>query len=139
MKYAVLPQLPLEIFIIEWESVDKPMPGEVEVKTGVVSGKPKEVETEPVKVTPVKTSSAPKVSDSFTLDFITEIKSHNHLLAGVLRSCEIDNSKEGVLQILAISKFHKDKLEEEKSMIILQEAVEKLTGKKHTVSIILRG
>lgn len=142
IKSAVLPQLPLEIFIVEWMSTDSSAT-KVEVEEVVVKTKT-EIKAEPVrqeepKVEVKKESSTVSKSGSFASDFINEVKNHNHLLAGVLRSCEVESGNDNSVQISAISKFHKEKLEEQKSIIILQEVAEKLTGVKQQISIVLRG
>jgi len=45
---------------------------------------------------------------------LEEVKNHNHLIAGVLRSCSVEDVQDGKLKIVAKSKFHAEKLEEEK-------------------------
>jgi len=76
---------------------------------------------------------------SFSDSFINEVKNHNHLIAGVLRSCEIEEEKSEILEIFAISKFHKEKLEEKKSKLILEEVANKLLQKSVKIHITLRG
>ncbi len=143
IKSAVLPQLPLEIFIVEWMSTDLSAATKVEVEETVEKAKT-EMKTEIIRQTDSKAevkkeNSTVSKSGSFASDFINEVKNHNHLLAGVLRSCEVESGKDNLVQISAISKFHKEKLEEEKSIIILQEVAEKLTGVRQQISIVLRG
>ncbi len=128
-KYAVLPQLPLELALVEWS------------ENGSF---PKATSEAPIaQPTPIN-SSASKISstsksDSFSTNFINEVKEHNHLIAGVLRSCEIEGIKGDGLQIVAISKFHKEKLEEEKSITILSEVAKNLSGKNVKINVLLRG
>lgn len=119
IKYAVLPQLPLELMIVEWsEGVQN---SEFRTQSSVPS----------VRATPAK-------NDDFYESFINGVKGHNHLIAGVLRSCEVEFAN-GSLKIIAISKFHKEKLEESKTFQILQDVAENLIGKKVVLDIILRG
>ncbi|OGH11323.1 MAG: DNA polymerase III, subunit gamma and tau [Candidatus Levybacteria bacterium RIFCSPLOWO2_01_FULL_36_13] len=122
-KYAVLPQLPLELMIVEWSERAQSLEFRVQNSQGnqVAAG---------------RLPSAGKL-DSFYNDFINEVKVHNHLIAGVLRSCEIEQTN-GSMQIIAISKFHKEKLEESKTFKILQDVAEALVGKKVKLDIILR-
>lgn len=153
-KYAVLPQLPLELMLVEWTSsasqasalrshsdLDEFSNASVPAvgfhpSSGYVR--------QPADL--AKTSSrqnAPRAltnssSDTFSQDFISEVKNYNHLIAGVLRSCEINNSKSGIMEIFALSKFHKEKLEEQKSMLILEDAARKLLSKKVKISVVLR-
>lgn len=124
-KFSVLPQLPLELFFIEW------------------SGSQKEVQSvlpqKPLGDKPQIIKSSISAKTTFADDFINEVKNYNHLIAGVLRSCEIEEGKDGNLEISAISKFHKEKLEEQKSMIILEEVINKLLQKNLKIHITLRG
>lgn len=123
-KYSFLPNLPLEIMVIEWNSkTDEKIDTVVQDPSG---------ESNNAKILAIK-------SEDFFENFTREVKEQNNLLAGVLRSCFADKVLNGKLEIVARSKFHKEKLEENKSMIILQEVAAKLTGKKVKVSIILRG
>lgn len=129
-KYSVLPQLPLELAIVEWTQDSNP---------AVALPKSTDSQDLPFVKKPVTTSVIHPKGNVFADDFIKEVKNYNHLIAGVLRSCEIENVDGDILEIIAISKFHKEKLEEEKSTLILQEVAEKLTGKKVKINIILRG
>lgn len=128
-KSAVLPQAPLELAIMEW----------AEGKEIVL----KDFEDE-IKTVSEKALSTPKASvkivhnDSFT-NLIDEVKNHNNLLAGVLRSCSVNEVKNGKLEIIARSKFHKEKLEEEKAIKILEEAAQKIFNKKINVTILQGG
>lgn len=116
-KYAVLQQLPLELLLVEWADQDNSTP---------------ELSQEP-KTVPLK----PKAQEGdFTSSFINEVKSHNHLIAGVLRSCEIE-TKDGSLRIVAISKFHKEKLEDSKTFEILENVAMNLLSKKVKIEIVL--
>ncbi|MBI3984514.1 MAG: DNA polymerase III subunit gamma/tau [Candidatus Levybacteria bacterium] len=124
-KFSVLPSLPLELLVVEWgqersSDLSQSVSEKTEVRQGAVNIKPKQT------------------VNNFSDTFINEVKNHNHLVAGVLRSCEIENGKE-TLEIYAISKFHKDKLEEQKSMDILLEVANKLLQKETKIHITLRG
>ncbi|MBI2026001.1 MAG: hypothetical protein HYT06_01320, partial [Candidatus Levybacteria bacterium] len=124
-KYAIIPSLPLELLVAKWSKIS---PGFWEVE---------EEKTEITTPTSNTTKAKSKLS-SFSQNFINEVKDHNHLIAGVLRSCEIENGKES-LEIFAISKFHKEKLEEQKSIDILKTVANKLLQKPMKIHITLRG
>jgi DNA polymerase-3 subunit gamma/tau len=125
-KLAVLPQTPLELVIMEWS----------ENKNEVLSEKKEEPQkeevTEEIKV--VKS-----LSNDFFTNLIDEVKNHNNLLAGVLRSCTANEIKNGSLEIIARSKFHKEKLEEDKAIKVLEDSAYKILGKKINVTIIQGG
>ena len=57
------------------------------------------------------------------------------MIAGVLRSCSADEIKNNKLKIVAKSKFHKEKLEEAKTIKLLEEAADKIFGDKVKVQI----
>lgn len=126
-KFSVLPQAPLELAIMEWseENIEK----EIEASKDETKD---EVLEEKVKVI------NPKTNDFFS-NLIDEVKIHNNLLAGVLRGCSANEIKNGTLEIVARSKFHKEKLEETKALEILEKALEKISGKKINVTIIQGG
>ena len=123
-KYSVLPQLPLELVLVEWSGV---------------YGNAAEVLSESIAVKTAVSAPASMPRPSFSDNFINEVKNHNHLIAGVLRSCEIENANGEKLEIFAISKFHKEKLEEQKSRLILEEVANKLLQKPTKIHITLRG
>lgn len=125
-KYAVLPQMPLEIVVLEWGSKEESTPLKVESS----------IEEVPVVVNPTPRSNS---SNSFFGQFMDEVKLENHLIAGVLRSCSAEEVADGKLNILANSKFHKEKLEEAKTMVLLEEAAEKLLKKKIKIQIFIKG
>ena len=128
-KSAVLPQAPLELAIMEW----------TEEKEGVL----KDSNTF-IKVVKQEEVTSPKTpikhtGNDFFNNLIEEVKNHNNLLAGVLRSCSANEIKDSKLEIIARSKFHKEKLEEEKAMKILEEAAQKVFNRKINVTILQGG
>lgn len=124
-KFSVLPQLPLELLFVGWCQAEKE----------VMQALPQK----PLEDKPQVIKSSVFSKTTFADEFINEVKNYNHLIAGVLRSCEIEEGKDGSLEISAISKFHKEKLEEQKSMIILDEVTNKLLQKETKIHITLRG
>jgi DNA polymerase-3 subunit gamma/tau len=129
-KSAVLPQAPLELAIMEWAE------GRVEVLE-----EPEKLVKEVAKEEPItypKPSVRSTTNDSFN-SLIDEVKNHNNLLAGVLRSCSANEIKDGKLEIIARSKFHKEKLEEEKAIKILEEAAKKVFNRQINVTILQGG
>ena len=127
-KSAVLPQAPLELAIMEWTEEKE----EVEDSNTFIKVVKQEEVTSPK--TPIK-----HTGNDFFNNLIEEVKNHNNLLAGVLRSCSANEIKDSKLEIIARSKFHKEKLEEEKAMKILEEAAQKVFNKKINVTILQGG
>jgi DNA polymerase-3 subunit gamma/tau len=143
-KTAILAQMPLELMILEWGERDKSEEiAEVAHENFLVPARtthtvhgisPADVHSENFV-----SSSQSSQSSSFFSKLIDEVKLQNHLVAGVLRSCSVEEVKNGKLRIVAKSKFHKEKLEEAKTLKILEECAEKMLGRKLNIQIILGG
>ena len=139
-KFAVLPQLPLELAIVEWVSL---------TQLPLVTEEPLDTNTEPkVSESVSKVSEKPKPSKSTSGDasldklwetLIEKIKPYNHSVAGVLRGCTIKSFDKKSLTIETSYKFHKEKLEETKTRKILEEVIKEITGDNVQVSVLLRG
>lgn len=160
-KYAVLPQAPLELAVLEWteDKNENPAPrslSDFDESSNASAARPSELQrsgvgspsirTTPLTAPRAHVNSKPSMSISnslsggqssgFFLALINEVKQHNNLLAGVLRSCRANEIKNGNLEIIARSRFHKEKLEEAKSIKVLEEAAEKLSNNKINVKIL---
>jgi len=158
-KSAVLLQMPLELVVLEWASEgsdgasDLPhVAGDAQEKIiKTQSSTPSLSESRQIK--PDKNSSSAKTStfnspangqisnakNGELNDLINEVKLQNPLVAGLLRSCSIEEIKNSKLNIIASSKFHKEKLEEQKAMNILKDSADKIFGEKLNIQIILGG
>jgi DNA polymerase-3 subunit gamma/tau len=153
-KTAILAQMPLELAILEWGEEKKDGDGSFShaesdaqqsvqesnsVQASLSGNRQSEEKENSTKSAPISNSlSGGKSSNSFTA-LIEEVKNHNHLIAGVLRSCSVEDVQDGKLKIVAKSKFHAEKLEEEKTLKILEEAATKVYGKEIKVQIIQGG
>ncbi len=127
IKYAVLPQLPLELTIIEWASLtEAPIESQVETKEAVK-----------VESTIKKPLSKSPENDNILESLIEEIKKENFSIAGVLRGCKLERSNNSELVLSTSFKFHKERLSEEKIIKLVEEKIEKITGKKIKFSIEL--
>lgn len=69
--------------------------------------------------------------------YIHDIKQYNHTIAGVLRSCHINQLDKEKLIIGTAYKFHKERLSDGKTLGILESVCKTLTGKSMTVEVIL--
>lgn len=139
LKYAVLPQLPLEMAVIEWggkESNDVAGPAARQpqafptrlTRRGPPLGAPR-------LASPAIDSSTP--NEGFWPKFIEKVRPYNHSVAGVLRGCSLKDYNGDKLVIETKFKFHKERLDERKVRDILEKASEDITGKKVEVSVIL--
>ncbi|MFH1186931.1 MAG: DNA polymerase III subunit gamma/tau [Candidatus Levyibacteriota bacterium] len=129
LKYTVLPQLPLELLIMEWceepkEKVTKDL----------------NIPIENSKAKPILLTSKQSINTNTDNDIwqrlIDKVKTHNHSIAGVLRGGSLKSWEDGKVIIETNFKFHKEKLDEAKE--ILEEACEEISGKKANVSILLK-
>jgi DNA polymerase-3 subunit gamma/tau len=164
-KTAVLAQMPLEMAVIEWvEEGDNhgSVPNGAEVDTKIFSlpaqGSKKvnlksEDSNESSKnfVSPRASNStisnsftngstsAPIVKNNVLEKLIDEVKKQNPLVAGLLRSCSAEELKNSKLNIIASSKFHKEKLEDAKAIQILSDSATKIFGKEIQVQVLMGG
>jgi DNA polymerase-3 subunit gamma/tau len=150
-KYAVLEQLPLELAIVEWVSeesalkspsrLDKFSDASTPAQLGARSPSETLMKTSPRGKSP-HASEEKKISDELDKLFeelIEKVKVHNHSIAGVLRGCSIKSFDGGKLTIETGFKFHKERLEDEKTRKIVEEVAGEITGDKVSFFVLLRG
>lgn len=162
-KYAVLPQMPLELAVLEWSnnefggsvlsqgshlsddarrslSQNKAEPRSL--NESLSSNSDKIVTASATTFNSSESGSLPSATpnkaSTFLHDLINDIKIQNHLVAALLRSCSVDDIKNATLSIITSSKFHKEKLEEQKTLKIIQDSVDNLSDKKIKINIILK-
>jgi len=168
LKYAVLQQLPLEIAIIQWgeNAQNNPLVSfrPSALRTSTVSlaeplrleeaGADQNVDNNAEKDKNSQRSSASgsaSINDKRIIqeiqkeeidlwkNLIDKVKARNHSLAGILRSCSLDNYDKKILKIRAGYKFHKDKLAEPKSKEIIEVVWKDLTGDSVGLMVFLEG
>jgi DNA polymerase-3 subunit gamma/tau len=132
LKYSVLPQLPLELLILTWCVEEK----EVKKETGFISKPDETKDTEEKPKASVKSLSSE--NDRVWEDLIDQVKVHNHSIAGLLRGGRLEKFKDGEAVIETSFKFHKERLEDAKAKVTIEEAFEEVTGKKTKVLILLK-
>jgi len=157
LKYAVLPQLPLELVIAEWgtpevtdsTSAGKPAsavyPSKLEERSGV--GSPSSGATSPI-VQEFKTVVGPKLTqqelekynenEALWNALIDKVKTYNHSIAGVLRGCSIKSYDGKTLLLQTNFKFHKEKLSEKKTQDLLNSACKEVTKKDVKIEVELK-
>lgn len=129
LRFSVLPQLPLEIAILEW--------CEEEVKSEKLKVKNEDVLKEGVEFEKKQEKSIPD-SNPLWLNLIDKVKVSNHSIAGVLRGGFLKTWDKEKVIIETAYKFHKEKLEEKSSLSLIEKACEELSGNKVSVSILLK-
>ncbi len=117
IKYAILPQLPLELTIIEWCASDQKS-DEKESDTKV------EIKTE-VKKPIARNDESANILESL----IEEIKKENFSIAGVLRGCKIEKFDGKDLVLSTNFKFHKERLGDKKVIELIEKKLEQISGK----------
>lgn len=137
VKYAILPQLPIELTIVEWcslgeisESLDLASQGETLQST--LQSKAKENKAASTA------SFGESKHDKILKDLIERIKSENFSIAGVLRGCAVSKFDEKELVLSTGFKFHKEKLSEAKTVGLIENLLLQISGKKIKFSVILK-
>lgn len=161
-KFAVLPQMPLELAILEWAEENgnfgfsrQPHVSDDarsassgnrsktrSLSESLLSGSKNKQNKNATAFDSSESGLPPFATiskNSFSNDLIEEVKKNNHLLAGVLRSCSVEEIKNEKLIIIAKSNFHKEKLEETKNLRLIEDALEKMLKRNINVKISLGG
>lgn len=158
IKYAVVPQLPLEMLVITWSSIG----GKYEVKNSPEkNGKPtiqslikkqqnlkvqsilgKEAVAPVVKPEhTIKQPEIPKNPDAYPSlmeNLIYRVQSSNPSIAGLLRGCKLLSLSDTIVVFETPYKFHKEKLDDTKNHDILAKLIKELTGKTVTINITMK-
>ena len=144
MRYSPIPQLPIELAIIEFCQAnlvqqttvsDKKQPDDVEPVTHAVNNPPPAVAEIPAPQ-PLGLLTLEKLVEHWS-DFIAATKPYNHSVAGVLRSSRPKSVENGIVTIEAFYKFHQEKLATVPTKQVLGEVLRKLFGEKVTIEIVL--
>ncbi len=147
LRFAVLPQLPLEIAVLDYFfSQDQAANAVVrDVELPSVSKKDTYIEEKTVRTQVAQTSAVIDAKDKGVVviqetqqllyKLIDEIKQDNHTLAGILRSCRISDVQDGTVVLSAKYKFHGDRLSDAKAKTLIQDVLTDLRGKPTIVHI----
>lgn len=141
MKQSPIPQLPLELAVVEYceqnrgsESNLHVVPRDVPRDSAMRQEKHLEVSDSPSTSSGLLTLEK---LDQHWKDFIEATKPYNHSVAGVLRSSRPKSVEHGIVTIEAFYKFHQEKLSEVKTRETLSDVLKKLFGEKMRVEIAL--
>ncbi len=157
LKYSVLSQLPLEIAIIEYTSSPEGADPLSHIENDArinVSENQSQTRSLSERRQSNKFNSENKSKSAFNSfssgqslsasenklwqKLIDGVKNQNHSIAGVLRGCNLKRYDGKKLIIEAKFKFHKEKLEDGKSREIIEDALKEITGRKTSVSVVLK-
>ena len=133
IKYSVLPQLPLELTIIEWAAI-----GDESRIKNQESSKDESSEANSKLLQQVQTSSGTTRSkhDRILEELIQELKKENFSIAGVLRSCKVKKFDKKELILSTGFKFHKERLNDKKNIELIEKAILKITDEKVKFSVV---
>ncbi|MEK7559323.1 MAG: DNA polymerase III subunit gamma/tau [Patescibacteria group bacterium] len=139
IKFSVLPQLPLEIVIIEWAVKDS-SDAEVVHKNFHThnAGELGLKNPKAVGANVISENFVDSPHQNMLQELIDKVKIENQPVAGFLRGCAVSDFKNGALILEAKFQFHKDKLEDPKAKEIIEDALKEITGKSTKVSFVLK-
>ncbi|MEK9175814.1 MAG: DNA polymerase III subunit gamma/tau [Patescibacteria group bacterium] len=132
IKYALLPQLPIELTIVEWAAVN-----ESRIMNQELSQVSSLHDTKSERIVPVKKPSiGVSENDKILLDLINRIKRENFSIAGVLRGCKVEKFDKKELILSTSYKFHKERLKDKKISELIEVKLKEITGEKTKFSVI---
>ena len=144
LKYAILPQIPLELAIVEWGLQAKINADIIADKHGSIVQHQSAFKSGSIsdKTTPIITTQQDiakyNENDALWTALVDKVKSYNHSIAGVLRGCRVKSYDGKSLIIEAKFKFHRDKLSERKTLEVLGEACKEITKRNIKVEVLLK-
>ncbi len=163
-RYAVIPQLPIELAVITWcssgseeiaashgprnDSSSHPMDAFIKKEKNlkvqsILRGTDGTKEIKETEENKNKNSSQEELTDKTTTEqfmenLIYKIKPLNFSVAGVLRGCVVKRLADGEVILQTNYKFHKEKLNEPKTRDIIEKAIKEITGKQLKVVVELK-
>ncbi len=156
IKYAVVPQLPLELAVVEYCSVsslviandvkqshtmDSMLKKQQNLKVQKILGKvvePPKEEKIPHPSVQHNISDQTDEKKSLLENMIYKVKPYNHSIAGVLRGCQISGMNNEKISLQTAYKFHKEKLDEAKTKEVLEKVLREITGKEMKIVVELK-
>ncbi len=138
LKYAILPQLPLELSILEWGSQKAE---DTQTNTKSDTKKPGNMHAFGFDSVAGGSKDSHLFSDPKTnlwQAIIEKVKPYNHSVAGLLRGCRLESFSDKNVTIGTGFKFHKEKLEENKTRALLEKVCKELTGKDIRVAVMMK-
>ncbi|MFA5061930.1 MAG: DNA polymerase III subunit gamma/tau [Patescibacteria group bacterium] len=126
IKSSPMPQLPLELFIVNFSATEPKTTETTEPKT----------EESPIQTpTPAKKPAQPtnttidQIKDKWN-EIVEEISKENHALTFILKMCNLESIDDAGLHISVPYSFHKDKLDEHKAKKIIEGFLANAFGEK---------
>lgn len=130
LAQAAVPTLPLEVAVVETTATVTRESG-----NQVTRGSKESSDSSGNLVTQLP--NYPITSDDKWSELMNAVKPLNHSVEALLRSCRLGEVTDRTLTIIALYPFHKEKLEDPKSMRILEQAVKQVYGAPLKVKVAL--
>ncbi len=143
VKNCPVPQLPLELVVVEFCEAAKPEGSEGSQDLNVkVSDDPDPIEkSDDLKALQSGDQTVGQTGSTGLLDTwsktLKELKKYNHNLVALLRASRPLETKGDFLTVEVFYKFHKERLEEKKNREILEKVVSGIMGKDLKVKFVL--
>ncbi len=128
LRFAVIPQLPLELAIIEWSEQRKTH------NNSTTSGQSTETSH---KIGSSEQQSTNEPHSEIWPSLIQKMKSQDFSLAGILRGGSLKSYDGKTLVIETPYTFHLKKLTEKKNMDLLKKITAEIVGKNVTIDVVL--
>lgn len=146
LKFADIPQLPLELAVIEIIGIDdidnNPPAGAgnlTALKINKVESKSAEKIDQPKKSSAKSHISLQQIKDKWH-EVLIALKPHNQTLATTLKISQPSNvNSDGVLEIAIEHKFHQQKLNDIKNRQILEQVLAEIFGEKILIKAVVDG
>lgn len=129
-KISPLPRLPLEMLIVKW--CDRGNEVRVQVVEKKVEGRDVEVSH---KKREIQVEKQRQDRPELLKDLIAAIDSQNKMLGGILRGVRLDEIGDGSVELLAISSFHEEKINELSSKKMIEDKLSEICGEETHVTV----
>lgn len=133
-KWAVLPQLPLELVIVEYCSVRGFQNTQKTQSFGISESQNVRSSETPI----VRQSDSPSIP-SFLEELIIKVNTQNRTVAGLLRGVNLKETNGRKVVLETKYKFHKEKLSEVKVRDLIEKMASEILGKNVRIEFNLQG
>ncbi len=135
LRFSVLPQLPLEIAVLDYLSSGESETSVNNLKAVVSIEKETEITAQPV-TEPVQ-SEYHADGRKIIGKLIDAVKVENHSLAGILRGCTVVGVKKGVMTVSSKFKFHGERLSDPKAKKLIEKCASDILKKPITIEVVI--
>ncbi len=127
MKFSEVPELPIELAILEISSGDENLPSS-----------PKSSQSDDMRQVVHPSVQKNDNHDDFWKNLISKVNAQSKQVAAVLRSCKLKSKNEKELVIESMSKFHYDRLNDAKAIGLIEKCALELVGSSVKIKNVLK-